>query len=121
MRGLPGIGQHADREPEGAALRQAAGYAAVTAHQGHELAADRQSQPGAPVLARGGRVSLDEGLEDRRELVRRDAVTGVGDLESDDGLRTDDLGRADPDDDLPGLRELDRIAKQVDEDLFQAM
>ncbi len=81
---LLGVGMDADREPEGASDPEPARHAAVAAHERDQLAADREPQPRAAVLPRGGRVGLDERLEDELELVGRDAVAGVGDLEADD-------------------------------------
>ena len=52
-----------------------------------ELAADREAEAGAAVLAAGAGVGLLEGLEDDLLLLRRDADAGVGDLEGDDRRR----------------------------------
>ena len=49
-----------------------------------QLAADRQAQAGAAVLAAGARVGLLERLEDDLLLLGRDADAGVGHLERDD-------------------------------------
>ena len=42
-----------------------------------KLPADRQAEPGAAVLARGGRVGLGERLEQPPELLRGHADAGV--------------------------------------------
>ena len=49
--------------------------------QARQLAADRQAQAGAAVLAAGAAVGLLERLEDDLLLVRRDADAGVGNRE----------------------------------------
>jgi hypothetical protein len=54
---------------EGAALARRAGQADLAAQQLGQLAADRQAQAGAAVLAAGGAVGLLEGLEDDLLLV----------------------------------------------------
>ena len=58
----------------------------LAAEQAGELAADRQAQAGAAVLAAGRAVALRERLEDRLLLVGRDADAGVGDAQGDDAV-----------------------------------
>ena len=70
-------------ERERAALPGRAGQADLAAQQPRDLAADRQAQAGAAVLAAGAAVGLLEGLEDDLLLVRRDADAGVGDGEGE--------------------------------------
>src|SRR5882724_9011805 len=55
---------HRELEPEGAASARLALHAHVSAHQRHELAADRQAEPGASVDAGGAVVALREALEE---------------------------------------------------------
>ncbi len=55
----------------------------LAAEQRRELAADREAEAGAAVLAAGAGVGLLERLEDQPLLLRRDADAGVGDLEGD--------------------------------------
>ena len=56
----------------------------LAAEQAGQLAADRQTEAGAAVLAAGAGVGLLEGLEDDALLLGRDADAGVGHLERDD-------------------------------------
>ena len=53
----------------------------LAAEQPDQLAADRQAQPRAAVLAGRRAVGLGEGLEDAPLHLRRDADAGVGDAE----------------------------------------
>jgi hypothetical protein len=53
----------------------------LAAQQAGDLAADRQAQARAAVLAAGGAVGLLEGLEDDPLLVLGNADAGVGDRE----------------------------------------
>src|SRR6185503_8674304 len=69
-RALIGERQH---QREGAALAHAAREPELAAEQPGELAADRQAEAGAAVLAAGRAVGLLEGLEDQLLLVRRNA------------------------------------------------
>ena len=55
----------------------------LAAEQVGQLAADREAEAGAAVLAAGAGVGLLEGLEDDLLLLERDADAGVGDLEGD--------------------------------------
>ena len=55
----------------------------LAAEQARDLAADREPEAGAAVLAAGGAVGLLERLEDELLLVLRDADAGVGDREGD--------------------------------------
>ena len=55
--------------------------------QHRQLAADRQAETGAAILARGAGVGLLECLEDQPLLLGRDADSGVLDGERDDLLR----------------------------------
>src|SRR5258705_459866 len=82
---------------------------------------DRESQARAAVLARGGRVRLEEGLEDLALQLERDADPVVGDRDLEvpgaaegAGLRGRTLRGPGPDHDLaPGGRELHRVGKEV--------
>ena len=53
--------------------------AQIRPHQVDEMAADRQSQPGAAIAARGRGIGLVEGLEQPGDLLRRHADALVGD------------------------------------------
>ncbi len=61
-----------------------AGQADLTAEQLRQLAADREAEAGAAVLARRAGVGLLERLEDDALLLRRDADAGIADRELDD-------------------------------------
>ena len=60
-----------------------AGQHNLTAEQVGELSADRQAQPSATVVTRGGAVALHECLEDAHLLVVFDADAGVTDGDGD--------------------------------------
>ena len=51
----------------------------LAAEQAGDLAADRQSEPGAAIFAAGGSVGLLEGFEDQLLLVLGNADAGIGD------------------------------------------
>ena len=70
MKALPSPGGAAERD--------------LAAEQPDQLAADRQAQSGAAVLAGRGAVGLREGLEHARLELGRDADAGVGDGERGD-------------------------------------
>ena len=53
------------------------------AEQIRQLAADRETKPGAAIFAAGRRIGLLERLEDDALLLRLDADTGVADFERD--------------------------------------
>ena len=128
-RGRAGV---VERQVEGerAALPGDADEPDLAAEQRRQLAADRQTQAGAAVLAAGAGVGLLERLEDEPLLLRRDADAGVVDREGDD-LR----GRAAaPDDRRPALGRqptrivdvalavnLNGVRQQVLEDLLQPL
>ena len=92
------------------------------AHQLGQPLADRQTQTGAAVAARGRGVDLAERLEQAVEPVRRDADAGVADREGQlvKGSRVLDTVRAHREHDLAPLGELHRVREQVQEDLAQA-
>src|SRR6185503_20542147 len=74
-------------EREGAALPRRARDADLAAEQAGELAADRQAEPRAAVLAAGRAVGLLEGFENEPLLVGRDADAGVHHRERDGRAR----------------------------------
>ncbi len=53
-----------------------------SSHHLDQLLADRQAEPGAAVLARGGSVGLHEGREQRRDLIRPYPDSRIGDGEA---------------------------------------
>ena len=57
----------------------------LAAEQRRQLAADRQAEAGAAVLAARAGVGLLERLEDQLLLLRRDADAGVADGDGDGG------------------------------------
>ena len=57
----------------------------LAAKQAGELTADGEAEAGATVFAAGAGIGLLEGLEDDLLLLLRDADSGVGDFEGDDG------------------------------------
>ena len=64
----------------------------LAAQQRRQLAADRQAEAGAAVLAAGARVGLLERLEDQLLLLGRDADAGVRDRERDRRAGADSTG-----------------------------
>src|SRR6266513_6432596 len=70
-------GGQADRECR--ALAQLALYGNLTAHHLAETAADRKSEPGATILARGRRIGLHEFLEQPAHLFGRHPDAGIPD------------------------------------------
>src|SRR5205809_245535 len=88
--GRHGVGaprRHRELEPEGAASARLTLQAHVSAHQRHELAADRQAEPGASVDAGGAVVPLREALEEPCLAFRRDPDTRVDDAHADHHVR----------------------------------
>ena len=107
-----------DREPEIRADARLADDADVTAHQVDEVLGDGETEPGALELMRRRRVGLREPFEDVFVQVPGNAHTGVDHLEIGSGSRSlpgVDEGRAH--DDGPFLRELERVAEDVGQDL----
>ncbi len=107
------------RNPEGAALAQFAVDADLPAHQLDEQLADGQAEAGAAILARGRRIGLGEFFKDFRPLVGGQADAGVGHRQAQ---MTQIAFFADlhVDHDVPARGELDRIRKQVGDDLPHA-
>src|SRR5258705_8217298 len=113
MRG-PLLGDRHD-ERERASLTGGAREPELAAEQARQLAADRQAEARAAVLAAGRAVGLLEGLEDDLLLVRRDADAGIDDRERDRRRRE----RRDHELHLAFARELEGVGEQVLEDLLQ--
>src|SRR4051794_37113307 len=103
------------REGEARALTNLARHGQFTMHHSREVSTDCQTEPDTVVLAREARLHLHERLEDRAELLRRNPLAGVSDLEMNDiavGLAVDG--------DLPaGLGELHRVRDEVDQNLMR--
>ena len=81
----------------------------LAAEQVRELAADREAEAGAAVLAAGAGVGLLERLEDELLLLGRDADAGVGDHEGDRRV-----GRARAPGDPAFQPEVDRAGRVID-------
>ena len=73
-------------EGERAAPPRLALHTDLAAHQADQPRGDGQAQAGAAVPSRGGAVHLFEGPEDPVQIVGRDADTGVGHHEAENGL-----------------------------------
>ena len=82
-----GSGLEGQEQREGRALAGHALHRQRAAEQPRELARDGEPEAGAAVAAAGRAVGLLEGLEDQRQLVRRDADAGV-----EHGERREPLG-----------------------------
>src|SRR5690606_25543965 len=115
---------------EGAARAGLALQLQLAAEELRELAADREPEPGAAVLAGRARVGLLKRLEYDLLLVERDADAGVDDLERDHALRAVEdrvprrpavPRRAHAEPDAPFGRELERVRQQVLHDLEQPL
>ena len=105
-------------------------HANLAAEQTRDLAADRETEARAAVLAAGRAVGLLERLEDQLLLVARDADARVAHGEGEHGVRADRasagealLGRSAPDTqrDAALLRELECVGQQVLEHLLQPL
>ena len=89
----------------------------ASAHPLDEAAADGEAQPGPAEPARGRRIGLRKGVEDEAALLGGDPDARVLDRHSQgDGVGGHGLG-VDANRNFAPLRELDRVADQVDEDL----
>src|SRR5262249_185736 len=115
---------------EGAARAGRAAQLDFAAEEVGQLTADGQPQPGAAVFAAGAGIRLHEGLENDLLFLVRNTDAGIGNFEShdrrrllEDGmLRTPaalHLGNAQAHAALRG--ELERVRKQVLENLLQAL
>src|SRR6266576_6091625 len=92
----------------------------AAAHQLHQLLADRQSETCAAVLPRGRPIALSERPEDLRLLLGRDPDAGVYDAEAERYAAVFAQARPlDTHDDLTAVRELDRVAHEVDQHLAE--
>ena len=123
-RGHIGEGQI---EREGAALAAGAHEPDLAAEQPGQLAADREPEPGASVLAAGSALRLLERLEDDGLLLALDADAGVGHGHAHHGPGGAQDGmigapargrRAQLEGDRPLLGELERVGQEVLEDLL---
>ncbi|GJE73411.1 hypothetical protein CHKEEEPN_4976 [Methylorubrum podarium] len=109
---------------EGAARPDAALDNDLAAQQARDLAADREAEARAAVLAARGSVGLLERLEDDPLLVLGDADPGIGDGHGDPlgpGAQGRALRRTDPERDASLLGELEGVGEKVAQDLLQAL
>ena len=95
------------------ALARLALHAHVAAVQTGELVHERQADPGAFVRARLRMLHPVEALEHPRQIGRRDADAGVGDLQL--GVRA---APAHGDANLAHERELEGVGQQIEDDLL---
>ena len=82
-----------------------------------QRARDAKPEPRAAVLARGARVRLLERGEDRRNALGRDPDARIGHANAIGSVR--DRIRVDGDGHAAGVRELHRVADEIDEHLAQ--
>ena len=109
-----------DIEGEGGTLARLAVQRDLPPHHGHQPLADGQAQAGTAEAAGGGGLPLRETVEDARLLLRRDANAGVLHLEAQvqQVAVARQLAPLQPHVALGG--ELDGVAAQVDEHLFES-
>src|SRR5258706_12790583 len=105
------------RETELRSFTGAAGYFDLAPHQFHYLFRNSEPQTGTTVRARGGGIGLNELAKQMGQLVFSDADPRV--LDGKPEYRVGGLLRwaLDADVDVASFRELDRIARQVNQDL----
>src|SRR5512138_3984197 len=102
------------REPETRSLAELALHANLAAHHFDEPTHDRQAEPGAAEMARRRGIRLNERPEQRAQGFARNTDAGVAHFESRQRPSVAVFADvADFDDDLAGVRELDRIAHEV--------
>ncbi len=112
---------------EGAAAAEAALHGDIATEPARHATGDRQAQPGTAELPAGAGIDLLEGLEHLVELVFRNADAGIADGYRQTLLTLEswrqtlaEFRAADAQFDLAGAGELEGIAEQVGDDLFQA-
>src|SRR5262249_21962447 len=86
----------------------------VAAQEPDEVATDRQPEARASVLSRATAVDLPEFLENQVDRVRGDTDSGVTDREHHPSPFCPSAHG-----DAPGLGELDGVAQQIDQNLFE--
>ena len=116
VSGRDGQGLRGDLEAEGRPLAKLRFHRDPAAHEAHQLGADGQAEPGAPVAAVGGPVQLREALEQLAQLVPRNSEPRVADGHGE-LLRLRIEGRDDRD--SAPVRELQGIADEIDHHLPQ--
>src|ERR1700722_9759998 len=89
----------------------------LSTHHSNQLGTDCQSKPGASVLARGRIVRLRERFKDQFVLVGPDSYTRIFDLKVEARNSYGERLRLDLHQNFTFIRELDRVAHQVQQDL----
>ena len=95
------------------ALAGLARHRHIAAHNAGELASDGKTKAGAAETLRGRGIGLGELLKQLRLLLRRHADAGIGDRELDEAAAIAHLACRKLD--LALLRELARIAQQIEQ------
>ena len=108
-----------DGEPEAAACPGFAVHADFAPHDGDQIAADGQAEPGAAEAPRGAVVGLRESVEDFRLHRRVHTHAGVAHFDADQ-VAGGAAGRCNADRDMAALGELQRVADQIAQHLAQA-
>ena len=101
-------------EPEGRTTSGLRADPDLPAHELDEAFADRKAEARAAVAPGNGGVGLREPPKEKREFVRRDADSRIGDFDAK-SRPLEVVGGAH--DDAAPLREFDRVGNQVEEDL----
>ena len=112
--------QKRQREVERRPLSQRGLHPDRAPHHLHELLADRQPQPGPSELSGGRGVHLGELVENRLLVCLGDSDPGVGDRYLDERFSSVALQAFHVDEHVAPLGELDRIAREVIQDLSNA-
>ena len=110
----------AGREPKIRAAARLTLNADASAHQLHELTANREPEPGAPKQARGRYIGLGEGFEDLCLLLQRDADPAIRHVKTQRQFIRHRVFDANYEADLAVVGEFDRVAEQIVEHLSQA-
>src|SRR6185295_12939318 len=104
-------------EPQRGASTWLAVHSDGPTHRLAQSLADGEAEPCAPVLARGRGVRLGKRLEQSAATVGRDPDPRVGHLEPKDRPSADAAGPAHADRHAALVRELERVAHEVQQDL----
>ena len=106
---------------EPAALARAAFEIELPAHYRDQLATDRQSQPGATVVAGAVVLRLDEGFENLLLQLRRDPLAGIDDFEAAIDMPVSGFAADTQRDRASARRELDGVEQQIQQHLRQSL
>jgi len=99
------------------ALARLAVHADLAAHQADQPLRDRESEAGPALASRVVRMRLDEGVEDGGLMLVGNPDAGVSHGAADESEVA--VGRLEANLDLALLRELERVAREIDEDLAE--